>query len=149
MSAARELSFIDAPVDSVWALVGDPQRFPEWWPKVVNVQGEDFVEGSEYVQVTRGPGNVEKHSSSFRVDHFDEELHEVRMQCTLTGYYAHWRLTGGQGGTFADVEFGMDPVRRVDRVFDVVLGRIYWHRWLNQSLRALRAAARGRQGAAP
>jgi hypothetical protein len=72
----------------------------------------------------------------------------VRMQCQLTGYYAHWRLTGGQGGTFADVEFGMDPERKVDRVFDVVLGRLYWRRWLNQSLRALRAAAAARPGAA-
>jgi hypothetical protein len=63
------------------------------------------------------------------------------MHCTLTGYYAHWRLTGGQGGTFTEVEFGIDPKRPSDRVFDAVLGRIYWRRWLNQSLRALRARA--------
>jgi hypothetical protein len=146
MSAWRELSFIDAPVDSVWSLVGDPQRFPEWWPKVVDVQGENFVEGSEFIQVTRGPGSVESHRSRMHVERFDEELHEVRMQCALTGYYAHWRLTSGQGGTFADVEFGMEPERKVDRLFDVVLGKVYWRRWLNQSLRALQAAARARSG---
>ena len=140
MSAWRELSLIDAPVDSVWSLVGDPRRFPEWWPRVVDVQGERFVEGSEYVQVTRG-----RPTTRFQIDRLDEDLHEVRMHCTLSGYYAHWRLTGGRGGTFADVEFGMESERLRYRVFDVVLGRMYWRRWLNQSLRALRAAAPDRR----
>jgi hypothetical protein len=139
MSACRELSFIDAPIESVWGLVGDPRRFPEWWPRVVEVRGEQFAEGTEYVQVTRSP--VGSETTRFHVDLLDDDMHEVRMHCMLSGYYSHWRLTGGQGGTFAEVEFGMDPQRPADRVFDVVLGRVYWRRWLNQSLRALRARA--------
>lgn len=141
MSACRELSFIDAPIDSVWGLVGDPRRFPEWWPRVVEVRGEEFREGTEYVQVTRSPKGPQ--TTRFQVELHDDEMHEVRMHCTLTGYYAHWKLTGGQGGTFTEVEFGMEPKRTSDRIFDVVAGRIYWRRWLNESLRGLRARAAG------
>jgi uncharacterized protein YndB with AHSA1/START domain len=138
VSACRELSFIEAPVDSVWGLVGDPRRFPEWWPRVVEVRGEEFAEGTEYVQVTRGPmGSSE--TTNFRLDVLDEQMHEVRMHCQLSGYYAHWRLTEGQGGTFTEVEFGVDPQRPGDRVFDAVLGKMYMRRWLNQSLQALRS----------
>ena len=139
MSACRELSFIDAPIQSVWSLVGDPRRFPEWWPRVIEVRGEEIEEGTEYVQVTRNPAG--KMTTRMLVETRDE-LREIRMRCTLTGYYAHWRLTSGQGGTFTEVEFGMDPERPSDRVFDVVLGRIYWRRWLKESLRGLRTRAR-------
>ena len=138
MSACRELSFIDAPIQSVWALVGDPRRFPEWWPRVVEVRGEQVEEGTEYVQVTRSPAG--RMTTRMLVEARDE-LHEIRMRCTLTGYYAHWRLTSGQGGTFTEVEFGMDPERPSDRVFDLVLGRIYWRRWLKESVEALQARA--------
>ena len=144
VSACRELSFIEAPVDSVWGLVGDPRRFPEWWPRVVQVQGEEFVEGTEFVQVTKNPVGREE-ATNFSLDLLDPDMHEVRMHCQLSGYYAHWRLTGGRGGTFTEVEFGVDPQRRSDRVFDAVLGRMYMRRWLNQSLQALRERVAGVQ----
>jgi hypothetical protein len=140
VSACRELSFIDAPLDSVWNLVGDPRRFPEWWPRVVEVRGEEFHEGAEFVQVTRNPMGA-KEATRFQVDVLDDEMHEVRMHCQLSGYYAHWKLTEGQGGTFTEVEFGLDPIRTSDRVFDAVFGRVYMRRWLMQSLNSLRSVA--------
>jgi hypothetical protein len=105
---------------------------------VVEVRGEQIEEGTEYVQVTRSPAG--EMTTRMLVEARDE-LQEIRMRCRLTGYYAHWRLTSGQGGTFTEVEFGMDPERTSDKVFDAVLGRIYWRRWLKESVRALQARA--------
>ena len=30
---------VAAPVDAVWALVGDPYRLPAWWPRTERVEG--------------------------------------------------------------------------------------------------------------
>jgi hypothetical protein len=50
-------------------------------------------------------------------------------------------LTEAQGNTFVDVEFGMDPMALPDRIFDAALGRLYFRRWLEQSLDALEKVA--------
>ena len=147
-------ALINAPPTRVWELVGDPQRHPEWWPRVIEVRGEQFDEGSNYAQVTRSPtGRIE---TLMRVERL-EDLREIRMRCTKTGTYARWLLTEAQGNTFLDVEFGMDPVGVGNRVFDVTLGKLYFRRWLEQSLAALteiaaqpdRTAASGRSPIGP
>jgi hypothetical protein len=51
--------------------------------------------------------------------------------------YAHWSLTPAQGGTFVDLEMGMEPKSLGIRVFDATLGRRYFRRWSEQSLSAL------------
>ena len=63
------------------------------------------------------------------------------MHCENTGTYARWLLTEAQGGTFVDVEFGMDPEGLGRRIFDTALGKLYFGRWLDQSLTALEGAA--------
>ena len=133
MSAYRRQAHIDAPLEVVWGLVGRPSRYPEWWPRVIEVRGERFEEGDEYVQVTDTGGSTE---SSFLVER-REDLREIRMSCQLTGTYAHWSLTPAQGGTFVDLEMGMEPKRFGDRVFDTAPGRRYFRRWSEQSLNAL------------
>ena len=40
-----------------------------------------------------------------------------------------------------DVELGMNPRGRANRVFDAVAGRIYFRRWLDASLQGLREAS--------
>jgi hypothetical protein len=70
-----------------------------------------------------------------------EDLREIRMRCTKTGTYAHWTLTEARGNTFVDVELGMDPVGVGNRIFDVAVGKLYFRRWLDQSLAALKEAA--------
>jgi hypothetical protein len=70
-----------------------------------------------------------------------DELREIRMSCQLTGTYAHWSLTAAQGGTFVDLELGMEPKRLGDRLFDLTTGRRYLRRWSEQSLDGLRQAA--------
>jgi uncharacterized protein YndB with AHSA1/START domain len=146
MSQTRRQAVIEAPVQSVWELVGDPSRHPEWYPKVVEVNGQRFDEGDEYVQVTKDPiGTTSK--TDFVIERLDD-MREIRMVCQNTGMYAHWVLTDAQGGTFVDVEMGMEPRSVGTRVFDAVAGRMYFRRWLEQSLDALRSAA-GRTRSAP
>jgi uncharacterized protein YndB with AHSA1/START domain len=98
MSEVHEQALIDAPVSSVWELVGDPRRYPDWLPRVFEVQGERFEEGTEFIQISRQPlvGRDEAH---FLIDEMDE-LREIRMHCTISGMFAHWQLTEAQGGTF-------------------------------------------------
>jgi uncharacterized protein YndB with AHSA1/START domain len=134
MSAVKRQAVIDAPVDAVWELVGNPARHPEWFPRVVEVNGERFEEGERYAQVTRSRGGDVQ--SEFMIERLDD-LHEIRFACQLSGMYADWRLTDAQGATFVDVEMGMQPKGTGNKVFDVVFGRPYFSRWLDQSIDAL------------
>jgi uncharacterized protein YndB with AHSA1/START domain len=135
VSSIKRQAVIDAPVEAVWSLVGDPRRHPEWFPRVIEVNGERIDEGERYAQVTRsGRGKVE---TDFLIERLDD-LHEIRFACQTTGMYAHWLLTDAQGGTFVDVEMGMQPKSTGDKVFDAVFGRVYFRRWLDESLDALR-----------
>jgi hypothetical protein len=138
MSAVKKQALIEAPVETIWELVGDPTRHSEWWPKVIEVRGERFDQGDEYAQVTRGPVGTEE--TQFLVER-REELREIGLRCQKTGMYAHWLLTSAQANTFVDVEFGMDPESFSNQVFDLVAGRIYFRRWLEQSLDGLKEAA--------
>jgi uncharacterized protein YndB with AHSA1/START domain len=138
MSTAKRQAMIDAPVESIWDLVGNPARHPEWWPRVIEVRGEHFDEGDEYVQVTRGPVGTDE--TRFLVERRDD-LREVMLRCQLTGTYAQWTLTGAQGGTFVDLEMGMDPKALQHKVFDVALGRRYFKRWAEESIDGLERAA--------
>ena len=140
MSTYRRQAHLDAPVEVVWSLVGAPRRYPEWWPRVVEVRGERFEEGDEYVQVTRDP--TSKVEASFLLER-RANLREIRMSCQLTGMFAHWLLTPAQGGTFVDLQMGIEPRRLGDRLFDLALGRLYFRSWSEQSLDGLRRAAQG------
>ena len=122
----------------MWDLVGTPQRYPEWWPRVIEIRGERFEEGDEYAQVTKDP--MGKTQSSFLLERRDD-LRELRMSCQLTGMYAHWLLTPAQGGTFVELEMGMEPKYLGVRLFDATMGRSYFRRWSEQSLDALGEAA--------
>jgi uncharacterized protein YndB with AHSA1/START domain len=135
MTSIKRQAVIDAPVEEVWSLVGDPRRHPEWFPRVVEVNGQRFEEGQPYAQVTKqGRGTIE---TDFVIERL-ENMREIRFACQQTGMYAHWLLTDAQGDTFVDVEMGMQPRSTGDKVFDAVLGRLYFRRWLDQSLDALR-----------
>ncbi|MBN1529014.1 MAG: SRPBCC family protein [Thermoleophilaceae bacterium] len=139
MSDYRHQAHLDAPLDAVWGLVATPTRFPEWWPRVIEVEGERFEEGDEYAQVTKDPTGS-RVRSSFLIEQRDE-MRQIRMKCDLTGAYADWVLTPAQGGTFVELEMGMQPHRLSDRIMDLAIGRSYFRRWSRQSLDALAEAA--------
>jgi uncharacterized protein YndB with AHSA1/START domain len=50
VSECRHHALIEAPIERVWELVGNPARHPEWWPRVVEVRGDRFQAGDVYVQ---------------------------------------------------------------------------------------------------
>ena len=126
------------PRETLWELLGNVERHPEWWPRVVGVHCEGLEEGCSYRQVFKSPiGVVETDVSIERL----EDCHELTLRCLDTGTYAHWLLAEAQGGTFLDVEFGLDPNTARTRVFDIVAGRRYFRRWLEESIDALRTAA--------
>jgi uncharacterized protein YndB with AHSA1/START domain len=145
MSEVHEQALVDAPVTTVWELVGDPGRYPEWLPRVFEIQGERFEEGVEFVQVSRQPlvGRDEAH---FLIDRMDE-LREIRMHCTISGMFVHWQLTEAQGGTFLNAVFGMDPLRRRDRLIDFAVGRRFFRRWLAEAVESLKSAVNERMTA--
>jgi uncharacterized protein YndB with AHSA1/START domain len=140
MSAVHEQAVLDAPVPTVWELVSDPRRYPEWFPRVFEIQGERFEEGAEFVQVSRQPlvGRDEAH---FLIDR-KEELREIRMHCVISGMFVHWQLTDAQGGTFLNAVFGMEPIRRRDRLIDFTLGRRFFRRWLVEAVEGLKRATK-------
>jgi carbon monoxide dehydrogenase subunit G len=139
VSSYQQQFFIDAPLASVWQLVGDPRRHPEWWPQAVEVRGESFEEGEEYVQVSRVPLGMQQ-ATRHEVDRL-EDLHEIRVKCQKTGRYARWAITEARTGTFVDAEMGMEPSTFGYRLLDQTAGRYYMRRWLAQAVDGLRAAA--------
>jgi uncharacterized protein YndB with AHSA1/START domain len=138
MSSYRLQAQVDVPPETLWELVGNVERHPEWLPRVVGVHCEGLEEGCSYRQVLKSPiGVVETDVSIERL----EDCRELTLRCIDTGTYAHWLLAEAQGGTFIDVEFGLDPKTARTRVFDVVAGKRYFRHWLQQSIEALRVAA--------
>ena len=136
----RRQAQLDAPLETVWSLVGFPSRYPEWWPRVIEVDGERFGEGDEYVQVTRDP--VGRNAETNLLLERRDELREVRMRCQLTGTYCRWLLTSAPGATFVDLELGMEPRRLGHQLFDRTLGRPFFRTWSEESLDGLGKAAR-------
>jgi hypothetical protein len=147
MSEVHEQALIDAPVSSVWELVGDPRRYPDWLPRVFEIQGERFEEGAEFIQLSRQP-LVGRDEARFLIDEMDE-FREIRMHCTISGMFAHWQLTEAQGGTFVNAVFGIDPLRRRYRVIDAAVGRRFFRRWLAEAVESLKRTASGTPDAAP
>ena len=138
MSVARGQAQIEAPVEAVWELVGDPNRYPEWWPRIIESKCEGIEEGCTYKQVSKGPVGVER--ETIAIDRL-EDCREIRIRCLDTGTYMCWQLVEARGGTFVDVEFGMEPARLPHKVFDALAGKRFYRNWLAESVAALQRAA--------
>ena len=139
MSVARAQAQIEAPVEAVWELVGDPNRYPDWWPRIIETKCEGIEEGCTYKSVSKGPVGIEE--ETIAIDRLDD-CREIRIRCLDTGTYMCWQLVEARGGTFVDVEFGMEPARLPHKVFDVLAGKRFYRNWLAQSVASLQAAAR-------
>jgi len=138
----RHQEFVAASARSVWNLVGRPDRHPEWWPEIVEVQGKEFGHGCSYCQVARESDDLRE--TELTVERV-EELKELLVRCAETGLYMRWRLTDAQGGTFVNAEFGIDPktATAFDPQFDPAASKEQLRRWLHSSLDGLAGAARG------
>jgi hypothetical protein len=138
MSSWRQQATVEAPVEEVWALVGDPSRYPE-------VMGDDIV------AVTGLPSAVEKNATfrqtsnlgfmktttTFLVEEY-EGLREIKLRCQSSGYYSHWLLTEAKGDTFIDLEIGMDPIKLRYRAFDSLGGKRAWRGMAERALDGVR-----------
>jgi uncharacterized protein YndB with AHSA1/START domain len=134
VSEYRHQALIQAPIERVWELVGDPARHPEWFPRVVEVRGDSFRPGDVFVQVTRQP--FRNSETTLEIDRL-EDMRELSFHCRNTGTYTHWLLTPARTDTFVEAQFGMEPNGLVYRVFDATAGRAYFRRWIEESLEAL------------
>jgi uncharacterized protein YndB with AHSA1/START domain len=135
----RQQILIEAPVEVVWDLVGDPNRHPRWWPTVVDTECEGLEQGCRYRAVVKNPrGKEEEHE--FVVDRLDG-CHEVWIRCVDIGTYTRFQLTEARGGTFVDAEFGIEPQDLTSHAVSAVAGRRILRRWLEQSIEALELAA--------
>ena len=68
----------------------------------------------------------------------------MQIRCINTGTFVDLSLTEARGGTFVDARFGLDPLTMKLRVFDVVAGKRFFRRWLEQSLDAMQRVAQER-----
>ena len=148
MGCWREQTQFDAPVPDVWELVGDPRRYPEWvGEEFVEVTGLPTVEkGARYEQEGRGPLG-EKARTIFEIEELDD-LHEIRLRCTTSGWYSSWKLTEAGGGTFADIEIGMDPKHAGYKAVDVVAGKRWYRRVARASIDGIKRQLEGRAAGA-
>jgi uncharacterized protein YndB with AHSA1/START domain len=136
MSAYRAQAHFDAPLEDVWALVGNPATYPEWWPVAVEIRGDTFEVGDVYTQVVGIAGRRPEYS---RIIERREELKELRWHCPTTGGFQHWLLTDAQGGTFVDMEMGIkDPENARFGLFDKTVGRWFIKHWAEQAIDGLR-----------
>ncbi|MBD0281471.1 MAG: SRPBCC family protein [Thermoleophilaceae bacterium] len=143
--SATQQTFIDAPLHEVWDLIGDPNRHPEWWPEVLDVECADLRQGCRYRGVVKGFLGAEEHDLLLtRL----EDCREVSIYCGGTGVTTRFVLTEAQGGTFVEGYFGVEPESVGMKVFSAVAGRRFLRGWLERSLENLKSAAEAQRAAA-
>jgi hypothetical protein len=152
MASWRQQALIDAPVAEVWELVSDPVKGPQWSEDVVAVTGAPIkIEKGSIIEMTsRGPLGI-KATTPFKVETL-EDMHEIKMQCQVSGFYSHWILTDAQGGTFAELELGFDSLDHKRPMQARAVAALHTKSYLRRTVEKLldslrRAASRERAGA--
>jgi Polyketide cyclase / dehydrase and lipid transport len=145
MASWKQQALIEAPVKDVWDVLSDPVRGPDWDQDVLAVTGAPvkIEKGSTFELTGRSPLGV--NTTSFKVEEF-EEMHELKMRCQRSGFYAHWLLTRARDGTFTELELGVqlppnpdDEVRTVDAAYT----KTYLRKAVEKTLDGLRRIVRG------
>jgi hypothetical protein len=136
--SSTQQAFIDAPPEMIWELVGDPNRHPEWWPDVIEVECADLHEGCRYRGVVKGVFKAEERD--LVIERLDT-CQEVCISCQGTGVTTRFVLTGAQGGTFVEGHFSIEPGSIGMKVVSAVSGRRIMRSWLERSLENLKHVA--------
>jgi uncharacterized protein YndB with AHSA1/START domain len=140
----RQQALIEADVEDVWAVIGDPRTHPDWWPEVVEVTVPDELsEGGEYVRVVKQMGFRELVDNVWVAERL-EHLKEAHYRCASSGSYARFALTPARDDTFVELETGMLPASAGWRVYDAI-GRPGFRRWARDMFDALPAAVERRR----
>jgi uncharacterized protein YndB with AHSA1/START domain len=134
MASWRQQGLIEAPVSQVWDMLCDPGRAPEWAQDVIEVTGGPvkIQKGSTYLVTARGPLGL-KGTTPFKVEELDD-MRELKMQCQVTGFYSHWLLTDAQGGTFAEVEMGVEEIEAKRGIQGRVIGALHTKNFLRRAV---------------
>ena len=143
--SSTQQTFVRAPIERVWELVGDPNRHAEWWPEMLEVECADLKEGCRYRGVVKGPFGAARHD--LVVDRL-EDFREVSIYCDGTGVTTRFVLAEAQGGTFVEGCFTIEPNTIGMKVIGAVAGRRVMHSWLQSSLENLKSGAERLQSAA-
>ena len=143
---------IDAPVEEVWSLLCDPDRSPEWSEDVIAVTGAPtkVEKGSTVMLTTRGPLGITS-TTPFLVEELTD-MRELKMKCQISGFYSHWLLTEAQGGTFTELELGIEPLEHRRAAPARAVAALHTKGFLRRHVETLldglrRAASRSRAGA--
>ena len=142
MAAWRQQAVIDAPAYSVWSLVGDPSRYPEWAADVVEVTGLAEVAERQTFEHTQRMPLFGDDTTTFEIEKL-EDMREIRLRCRTSGYYSHWILTPAQDSTFLEVEIGVEPLAPQFRLYFGALGKRYFRRVTEESIDGVRRATAG------
>ena len=137
-NSSTQQAYIDATPERIWELVGDPNRHPEWWPDVIEVECADLREGCRYRGVVKGPFRASAHD--LVIERLDT-CQEVCISCEGTGVTTRFVLTGAQGGTFVEGHFSIEPNSIGTKVVSAVAGRRIMRSWLERSLENLKVVA--------
>jgi hypothetical protein len=130
---------IEAPVETVWELLGDPNRHPAWWPEWVAAECPDPSEGCRYRGVVKNAlGRPAEHE--LVIESLDG-CREVTIYCEGTSVFTRFLLTEAREGTFVEGSFGFRSDGRGNRVLAALAGKRVLRSWLQRSLTALRTAA--------
>jgi uncharacterized protein YndB with AHSA1/START domain len=137
--SSKQQAFVDAPVETVWALVGEPDRHPDWWPEWTAAECPDPSEGCRYRGVIKGLfGREEEHD--LVIEHL-EGWREISIRCEGTGVTTTFVLADAQGGTFVEGCFSIAPNSLGMKAIGAVAGRRLMRSWLERSLENLKRAA--------
>lgn len=141
MSSWRQQALVEAPVEDVWALISDWNHYPEWNNDIIRVTGPPAAlkQGSTFDLKSRGPLGL-KGTTPFKVEEF-EEMREMKVQCQVSGFYAHWLLTEARGNTFTEVELGVEPKKGLQaRATGALHTKGYLRRAVDEMIDNLRGA---------
>ena len=143
MSSWKQQALIEAPVADVWDILSDPARGPDWDEDLMAITGAPtkIEKGSTFDVTGRGPLGM-KATTRFRVEQLDD-MHELKLKCQMSGFYAHWLLTPAQNGTFTEVELGIEPLEAPSvraRVAAALHTKSYLRREVEKLLDGLRRA---------
>ena len=104
---SRQQTYIEASPSAIWELIGDPNRHPDWWPDVLEVECADIRQGCRYRGVVKGFfGAAEEHD--LLLERLDD-CQEVSIFCDGTGVTSRFAITEAQGGTFVEGHFVIGP----------------------------------------
>jgi uncharacterized protein YndB with AHSA1/START domain len=138
LTSSTQQAHIQAAPMTIWELVGDPNRHPDWWPEMLETDCADLEEGCRYRGVVKGFFGADEHEMLIeRLDNCEE----VSIHCEGTGVTTRFRLTDAQGGTFVEGYFAIEPNSIGWRMVGAVMGRRYMRSWLERSLENLKQAA--------